>query len=284
MRVARSTSGPVSYDPSPTDGPLPDGYERTEMHGAVAVALRTQLEAVRAALQSGTLYDYAARHEEARSLSGRGIAYAVPLPGGTRVVVRHNRHGGLLAPISRDRFFAPTRAPYELAASLRLAANDVPTPQIVAYAVYPAGPLLRRSDVASREVPDASDLATMLTGADATERKAALDASAKLIGTLSGCGARHHDLNVKNVLLARGSARATGLTAYVLDVDRVEFGRPGDSRITEGNLDRFIRSARKWREIHGARVDDSDLVRIAAVVRRIAASRTSGEWRARTRS
>jgi 3-deoxy-D-manno-octulosonic acid kinase len=119
------------------------------------------LEAVRTALKSGTLYEYAAQHEEARSLSGRGVVYAAPLPNGDRVVVRHNRHGGLLAPLTGDRFLSPTRAPYELEASLQLIANGVPTPEIIAYAVYRAGPLLRRSDVASREIRDSADLATM---------------------------------------------------------------------------------------------------------------------------
>src|SRR5206468_7012947 len=124
-----------------------------------------QIPALRAALEGGTLYAYAAQHASARPLSGRGVAFAVPLPNGERVVVRHNRHGGLLAPLTGDRFVAPTRAPYELAVSLRLTKHGVPTPEIVAYAVYRAGPLpfLRRSDVASREVRDSSDLAAGLT-------------------------------------------------------------------------------------------------------------------------
>jgi lipopolysaccharide kinase (Kdo/WaaP) family protein len=244
------------------------------------------MEAVRIALKSGTLYEYAAQHEEARSLAGRGVAYAVPLPNGEPVVVRHNRHGGLLAPLTGDRFLSPTRAPHELQVSLRLARNGVPTPAIIAYVVYRAGPLLRRSDVASREVRDASDLGVILARNDATERRAALDATAALIGALSASGARHHDLNVKNVLLARppGGGRQGSLTAYVLDVDRVEFGRPGDSRVTEQNLQRFMRSARKWRELHDARVEESDLARVAAAVRRIVSSRPSGEWRAISRS
>ena len=264
----------------------PEGYDRGHVRGTTLVARRAHFEAVRTALKSGTLYDYAAQHEEARSLSGRGIAYAVPLPNGERVVVRHNRHGGLFAPLTGDRFLPPTRAPYELATSLRLTAYGVATPEIVAYAVYRAGPLLRRSDVASREVRDSSDLATILTTGDAGERRAALGASAALIGLLSACGARHHDLNVKNVLLSRAPTPggAIQLTAHVLDVDRVEFGRPGDSRITEGNLDRFMRSAQKWRDLHGARVDEADLVRVAAWVRRFVSSRPAGEFRARTRS
>ena len=72
--------------------------------------------------------------------------------------------------------------------------------------------------------------------------------------------------------------------AFALDVDRVEFGRPGDSRVTERNLDRFMRSARKWRELHGARVEEAELVRVAASARRFVASRPSSGGRARTRS
>jgi hypothetical protein len=263
----------------------PEGYERTEIRGTIVVARRDHVEAVQTALRSGTLYDYAAQQAGSRSLSGRGIAYATPLPNGEHVVVRHNRHGGLLAPLTGDRFLPPTRAPSELATSLRLASHGVPTPEIIAYVVYRAGPLFRRSDVASREVPHSIDLGAVLTGSDATERSIALGAAAMLIALLSACGARHHDLNIKNILLARTQTRtgALQLTAFVLDVDRVEFGRPGDSRITERNLERFMRSARKWRELHGARIESEDLARVAASVRRLVAAR-SPEDPDRTRS
>lgn len=262
---------------------VPEGYERALIRGAEVVARIEMLDAARTALKSGTLYDYAAHHEDARPLAGRGVAYAVPFPGGHRVVVRHNRHGGLFAPLTRDRFFAPTRAPYELTVALRLARAGVPTPEIVAYAVYPAGPLLRRSDVVTREVRESRDLAAILTTGRDRDQRAALDATAELIGVLSAIGARHHDLNVKNVLLARGPTRG-GLTAYVLDVDRVEFGRAGDSRITELNLERFARSARKWRALHDAGVDESELARVAASVRRVAGAGPPPTGRARRRS
>ena len=242
------------------------------------------MEAVRTALEAGTLYDYAARHQASRSFSGRGIAYAAPLPNGEPVVVRHNRHGGLLASLTGDRFVAPTRAPYELEVALRLEAAAVPTPTILAYAIYPAGLLFRRSDVASREIPASSDLAAVLTTGSSTERRAALESAATLIGLLSASGGRHHDLNLKNILVAAESDRRDAPVAYVLDVDRVEFGRPGDSRVTERNLDRFMRSARKWRELQGARIEEAELVRVAASVRRFVSSRPSSGARAITRS
>lgn len=259
----------------------PEGYEIAVTGGTKLVVRRGELDAVRRALASGSLYEYAARHPDARSLAGRGVAYAVPLPNGTRVVVRHNRHGGLLAPLTGDLFLPPTRAPYELAIAQRLTANGVPTPEIVAYAMYSAGPLLRRADVASREIANSADLALILTQSAKSERLLALEATARLIGLLSGCGARHHDLNIKNVLLARSSP---GFTAYVLDVDRVELGRAGDSRITEHNLDRFMRSARKWRALYEARVDEAELATVAASVRRFVGSRSSGGVRPSARS
>ena len=58
---------------------------------------------------------------------------------GTRAVVRHNRHGGLFAPVTRDLFLPPTRAPHELRTALRLTALGVPTPPVLMYGVEPAG-------------------------------------------------------------------------------------------------------------------------------------------------
>jgi hypothetical protein len=67
---------------------------------------------------------------------------------------------------------------------------------------------------------------------------------------------RHHDLNVKNVLLA---SYGGGLTAYLLDVDRVTFGVPGSAEISRGNVERLLRSARKWRDERGATFDEREL-------------------------
>jgi len=262
---------------------VPPDYEQLEIEGTFVVVQQNRIGAVRAALRSGTLYAYAAAHREARPLAGRGIAYAAPLPDGTTVVVRHNRHGGLLASVTGDLFLSPTRAPHELAVALRLTAAGVPTPVIVAYAIYRAGPFLRRSDVASLEIPDSTDLAAVLTRGSVAECRDALDATAVLIGELARCGARHHDLNVKNVLLAKSAGGKTP-RAYVLDVDRVEFGAPDNASITERNLDRFARSARKWRDLHGARVDEADLARVAASARAVASFGAASGARAATRS
>ena len=83
----------------------PAGYTRFLQGSADVGALGACAEAVRRAVGARSLYDYAATHPNRRELRGRGVAYAVPLPDGeTRVVVRHSRHGGLLAPVTGDRF------------------------------------------------------------------------------------------------------------------------------------------------------------------------------------
>jgi hypothetical protein len=253
---------------SPNDG-LPEGYEQIRLPGTIVVAQRAQLDAIRTALAAGTLYEYAARRPESRPLAGRGVAYATKLPNGVPVVVRHNRHGGLFARLTGDRFLAPTRAPYELATSIRLTKScDVATPPIFAYAIYDAGPFLRRSDVVSLEIPNATDLAAVLMRGTDVERREAIHKTAFLIGSLSECGARHHDLNIKNVLLMRNVVEPSSMSAYILDVDRVTFGQPRSAEITESNIARLQRSARKWRALYGARIDERELEWLALTARR----------------
>jgi hypothetical protein len=243
-------------------GAPPAGYLRLDLPHASAVARIEHLGAVRSALTEPTmrtLHGWAASVPNARPFRGRGIAWAAPLPGGAAsVVVRHNRHGGMLAPLTGDRFLAPTRAPYELDVALRLAAAGVETPEVIAYVIYPAGPLLARSDVATREVTGARDLGDVLTASDTgkAERQAALDATSRLCDALFHAGARHHDLNVKNVLLAGDPLRPHAL---VLDVDRVTFHRPNDIALRIANNSRLMRSIAKYERLHGVRMERGEL-------------------------
>jgi 3-deoxy-D-manno-octulosonic acid kinase len=236
---------------------LPAGFERLLLGHAVAVVRSEFAFGVRRALlgadgSRSTLHEFASRQSNARELRGRGPAYAVTLPQvAARVVVRHNRRGGLLGPVTGDLFLAPTRAPRELENSLALESLGVPTPQVVAYALYPPGGLLQRADVASREIAGGRDLAEILVSEGSPERAAALAATAALVGAMARAGALHPDLNAKNVLV-------TYEQAWVLDVDRVRLGHTPDSAL-EANLARLARSLRKWRDRSGARITDRDI-------------------------
>jgi len=246
------------------DGP-PAGYVQFTAATARVVCAEHLADSLRTALADTTLYDYAARQPDARALAGRGTAYAVTLPGTTeRVVIRHNRHGGFLAPLTGDLFRSPTRAPLELRVSERLRALDIPTPRVVAYVTYSAFAGFERADVASREVAESEDLSAALMSNDSSLRVGALHATAMLVAALAQAGARHHDLNVKNILVHK--PRTGDPSALVLDVDRVEFSRPGLD-VLEANLARLIRSARKWQSVHGARVTELELLELVSNAR-----------------
>ena len=247
---------------------VPPGYVALSEPGVEGAALATLEVPLREALAEGTFYDFAEHHAEAKPFTGRGIAYAVPLSTGDRVVVRRSRHGGLLGSIRDDRFLGATRAPRELEISLTLRRLGVPTPEIVAYATYPAGPMFRRADVVSREVPRSRDLAAALGALSRGDSKRLLlEATAKLLESMSVAGARHPDLNIKNILLADNDFG--GLEALVLDVDRVWLDKARAETVLEANLRRLSRSAVKWRRMHGLPIEEADLLAIENTAREL---------------
>lgn len=240
------------------EGGAPAGFVRVTAGLCDAVTRAEHVEDARLMLAEGSLYEAAARDLSARRLQGRGVAYAIALPAtGTRVVVRHNRHGGKLARLTRDLFLPPTRAPHELAVALRLRELGVPTPDVLMYGTSPAPFPFRRADVVTRQIEEGRDLATFMTlETPIDERDAAWSATRTLVRAMNESGVRHHDLNVKNVLIAPSEG---GLTAYLLDVDRVTFGQPRSETVARGNMERLLRSARKWRDRRGAQFDEREL-------------------------
>lgn len=244
----------------------PPGYRRLDVAHAEVVAHDKLAGDVRAAVGSGTLYDWAAGHPDRRQLQGRIPAWSAPLPGGgTRVVVRRSHRGGLLAPLLRDLFPPPTRAPLELSISFLLRQSGVPTPPVAAYAVYRAGPLLRRADVLTLEL-EGEDLGAALgRNPLPEERRHLLPLIASLIGALTQAGAWHQDLNVKNVFLASDGGT---LHPAVLDVDRVTFVIPGDPNLRDANFERLARSMRKWRRTRGLGLTEPELAEVRDLLTR----------------
>jgi tRNA A-37 threonylcarbamoyl transferase component Bud32 len=242
----------------------PAGYRRVDEAGTTIVARADLADAMLAACRTApretpTLHGYASRARDARLLKGRGIAYAVTLPGSTTpVVVRHNRHGGALRALTRDLFLGSTRAPRELAIALRLKTLGIPTPAVLGYGIYAAGPGLARSDVVTEEIPDSIDLGEFLLASDpgSDERRRVWGATSRLLKRLSMGGVRHHDLNVKNILVR--TIRDDLTVAYALDVDRVEFDCTRRDAYA-GNRARLRRSVEKWRRTRGARINDAEV-------------------------
>lgn len=236
------------------------GYIKLHGAGYCAVVRESVASAVAAALTAGTLYEWAAKQPRTGEMRGRGAVYAVVLPGNNvEVVVRRNSHGGLLRRLTGELFIRPTRAPLELATSLRLAAVGIPTPEIIAYAEYPLLGLFARSDVMTRRLPPGGDAPEVWRAAQgAAERDELLQAIAGLLRALAAAGAWHADLNLKNIYLADSAA---GRIAYLLDVDRVTF--PGAADVAARNFSRLARSVRKWRERWGLDFDEAALATLA---------------------
>lgn len=236
---------------------------RSDVTG-VALVLDDLAEVVR---RHGTLYDWAQEQPQPRAMRGRAPVYVAALPtSGVSVVVRHAWHGGLLAPVTADRFRRPSRAPIEMSQSTALRDAGIPTTEVLGFARYPAAlGLLCRVDVVSRYVPDAADLGMVLAGlAPFVDCETALDATQRLLLQLAAHGIVHPDLNVKNILLRPS---ADGIDAMMIDVDVVQWNAertPADTMRL--NVARLTRSVKKWRTHFGCDVTDARITSFASAV------------------
>jgi hypothetical protein len=137
--------------------------------------------------------------------------------------------------------------------------------------VYPAGLGLSRIDVLVEEVPGARDLANVVRDGGMTPPL--VEATARLLAALARAGARHEDLNLKNILISRRTlpnGEPAEPVAYAIDVDRVSFGHPR-VRTMEANVARLARSARKWRRGRELPIDEEHLATLARRARELAA-------------
>src|SRR6187397_349615 len=82
-----------------------------QLDGADVTAHAALLDELASLVEThGTLYDWAAQQPQPRALKGRAPVYVASLPSQREtVVVRHAWHGGLLAPVTGDRFWRPSR-------------------------------------------------------------------------------------------------------------------------------------------------------------------------------
>ena len=248
-----------------TDVVAPAGYDRLTIGDAIIVARTEAVAGVRTALSiASSIHAWAAAEPGATAFQGRATVWGVRLPGSVLdVVVRHAQHGGVLAAVRGDRYVWPGRAPWELAVSLRLQEAGVPTPDVVAYALYAAGRGFCRCDVVTQRLPDGADLPVAWKAGKAEERAALLEAVGALLRDLRAAGAQHVDLNAKNLYVSRDDGK---WYAWVLDVDRVRFRRANDPSVGAKNLARLDRSLRKWRERDALEISDTELSRLAELV------------------
>jgi hypothetical protein len=242
------------------------GYAKLRVGSTRGLVIETCLNPVEEILATATLYDYARSQPGARSFQGRAPAYALSIDGCGDVVVRHAMRGGALGRTGTDLFMPPTRGLRELVNSLRLRLAGVPTPEVVAIVSYRAGPILRRSDVATREIPESHDLAIVLREiTNPGERASCLEAAGSLLGAMSRAGAHHPDLNARNVLITWDAP--DGAKAHILDVDRIRFHVPSDPMVAKANMERLQRSLIKLRSLDALAVSDAEIAVIESASR-----------------
>lgn len=248
---------------------LPAPYRSTTAGGATVIALPTAVEPVASAiLAAGTLARYAAAREDAVPLTGRGTAYRIPVPGEAggaahAWLIRHYHRGGLVAgPVLGDRYLrlGEPRPVRELRVSHAARGRGVPTPEVVAAALYPAG-MFYRADLVTGFVPDSLTLADLLfghTSQQASERAAGCGAVGALVRRAHDAGLVHADLNLRNVLLQRTEA---GFVPFLLDLDAARLVDAGSGVAEPARrrmLARFWRSAGKFEDATGRQVEPDE--------------------------
>jgi 3-deoxy-D-manno-octulosonic acid kinase len=157
-------------------------------------------------------------------VAGGRASIALVGTGGDRWVLRHYRRGGLIARISRDRYFwlgeARTRSFAEWRLLAELGRRGLPVPAPIA-ARYVRGALTYRADLITEHLPDCRTLADAITAAQLPRES--WEAIGRTIARFHGEGVHHADLNAHNILLDRAAAQ----NVYLLDFDRGRIERRG---------------------------------------------------------
>ena len=227
--------------------PPPEDFERVNLpHGIAWFRPAAKKPVLTFWKRSGgglPLSKVAARHPDSRRFPGRGAVVSAPFPGVGTLIIRPCVQGGWWGRLARDLYIGSERVRREILRSERLLRLRIPTPKIQAAFFYPASPFCRM-EVATSLVTGGRDLNDLLsTRPLAGQRTRIMAAVRKLFDQLHRQGVRHPDLNARNILLSpTGSGN---WSAWLLDVDAVRWGEPGDPTVDTANRHRLLRSLLK---------------------------------------
>jgi 3-deoxy-D-manno-octulosonic acid kinase len=184
---------------------------------------------------------WAARAEVHPTAAGRGAAWFIQWRE-LHWVLRHGRRGGLLAPLTGDRYLwagePRVRAFAEWRLLKALTERGLPVPKPIA-AHYARRGLIYRCDLITERIRHARPLSAAL--AERPQPQAVWHEVGAVIARLHRAGADHADLNAHNVL--RGSDAERGVSISVIDFDRGRLRPPGAWQ--RSNLARLKRSLAK---------------------------------------
>ena len=253
-------------------GPGCPGFALVEYPGAQVWATSEAIPWVRYVLEGGqTLYQAGAADRDAFQAVGRLPVYVIPTKvpkgrgtnGAERWAVRHYARGGrVFSKVLGDRYLrmGPIRPFHEAEASEVARSRGIPTPRVLAAAVYPSGPFYR-ADLITDFVPASSDLVETLFDTSrkglggAVERQDALRTAGELIRRMAEAGIRHQDIHAGNILLEwQGAAPRP----HLLDLDRCEIAPSGSPLSPDPMLKRLQRSLRRWERHTGLKISDKE--------------------------
>jgi len=191
--------------------------------------------------------------------TGRAPHARIRLADGTDVILRRYRHGGLLAPLTGDRFLSSDRFRSEFEIGRAVWAAGVPTARPVAVGWRARG-LFHRGFIATLTISGARDLLDLFAR-PSTEpvRVAAARACAQAVRRLHDAGIVHADLHLKNLLVGEGVNGKSCGEAWVIDLDlarRESAPLPLNARVS--NLARLYRSVEKHRRL-GLTIGDAEV-------------------------
>lgn len=214
------------------------------------------------------VFEALARRPAARFLQGRRPVVVGSL-GGLPAVVKRLHHGGVLAPLTGDRFLSPRRALANLAAADALNTRGLATPDVL-FAAWRRRGVVVRMELGFELVHGGEDAAACLFGERThplADAGAVIEGVGRMVAALHHAGVVHHDLNLRNFLLTPLGR------VMVLDVDKATVGsRPLGAVARRRNLARLARSVRKL----GRRAAPPDEVE-ALLARLLAAYRTASD-------
>ena len=175
---------------------------------------------------------------------GRGWTAVAPLPGRPeRLHLRPVRHGGWLAPLTRDRLRSPARPLAELSANAQLRAAGAPVPRPALVAARRRRDRSWTATLGTLFEEDHRNALDFLASQPARPRLLALAESAGVaLRRFHDAGGRHADLHVANLIVREdpGAPRVC-----IVDLDRARVASPVPPRRRMREIMRLHRSLAK---------------------------------------
>lgn len=154
------------------------------------------------------------------------------------LVVRRNRHGGLLGFLLRDLFLDGNRVHKELLLLWRLRKAEIPTLSPVASIGKRVGPFWKQFLI-TEYLQGAKDMLSFLqTTHERQKRLVVIQRAGEVISRMHDLGVYHGDLQLKNILVR-------GEEVFVIDLDKAKHMVPLSVRMRFKNLLRLMRSVEK---------------------------------------